>query len=167
MRAMILHSLGQKLQLEYVHDPELPASHILIAVEACGVCRTDLHIVNGELTQPTLPPVPVHEIVGRVVGVGNGVTGFTAGMRVGVPWLGWTCGICNFCRMDRENLCDSAYFTGYTLDGGYAELCVADAKYCFPLDENAAPESLAPLLCAGLIGHRALRLAGNTWRIDI
>ena len=167
MRAMVLHRLGEKLQLENVPDPEPGAGQILIAVEACGVCRTGLHIVDGELTQPKLPLIPGHEIVGRVVGVGSGVTGFTAGMRVGVPWLGWTCGICNFCRMDRENLCDSACFTGYTLDGGYAELCVADANYCFPMDDGAAPESLAPLLCAGLIGYRALRLAGNARRIGI
>jgi propanol-preferring alcohol dehydrogenase len=140
---------------------------ILIAVEACGVCRTDLHIVDGELTQPKLPLVPGHEIVGRVVRVGDGVTGFTTGMRVGVPWLGSTCGICDFCRIDRENLCDKARFTGYTFDGGYAELCIADANYCFPIDEGAAPESLAPLLCAGLIGYRALRLAGNARRIGI
>jgi propanol-preferring alcohol dehydrogenase len=167
MRAMVLHSPGQKLQLEYVPDPEPTAGQILIAVEACGVCRTDLHIVDGELTQAKLPLVPGHEIVGRVIRIGNGVTGFTIGMRVGVPWLGSTCGICNFCRIGRENLCDNARFTGYTLDGGYAELCVADANYCFPMDEGAAPESLAPLLCAGLIGYRALRLAGNARRIGI
>lgn len=167
MRAMVLHCAGEKLQLENVPDPEPGAGQILIAVEACGVCRTDLHIIDGELTKPKLPLVPGHEIVGRIVRVGDGVTGFTTGMRVGVPWLGSTCGICDFCRIDRENLCDNARFTGYTLDGGYAELCVADANYCFPMDEGAAPESLAPLLCAGLIGYRALRLAGNARRIGI
>jgi propanol-preferring alcohol dehydrogenase len=167
MRAMVLHRLGEKLQFEKVPDPEPSANQILIAIEACGVCRTDLHIVDGELPQPKLPLVPGHEIVGRVVRVGDGVTGFTTGMRVGVPWLGSTCGVCDFCRIDRENLCDNARFTGYTLDGGYAELCVADANYCFPMDDGAAPESLAPLLCAGLIGYRALRLAGNARRIGI
>lgn len=167
MRAMVLHSPGQKLQLEDVPDPEPTASQILIAVEACGVCRTDLHIVDGELNQPKLPLIPGHEIVGGVVRAGDGVTGFKAGMRVGVPWLGSTCGICSYCRMGRENLCDSALFTGYTLDGGYAELCVADVKYCFPMDEGAASKSLAPLLCTGLIGYRALRLAGDVRRIGI
>ena len=139
----------------------------LIVVEACGVCRTDLHIVDGDLTLPKLPLIPGHEIVGRIVRVGNGVAGFKTGMRVGVPWLGSTGGICKYCGIGRENLCDNAHFTGYGLDGGYAELCVADAKYCFPLDEGAAADSLAPLLCAGLIGYRALRLAGNAKRIGI
>jgi propanol-preferring alcohol dehydrogenase len=164
---MVLHCPGEKLQFEDVPDPEPTENQILITVEACGVCRTDLHIVDGDLTQPKLPLIPGHEIVGRIVRSGSDVAGFTAGARVGVPWLGWTCGICNFCRMNCENLCDSARFTGYTLDGGYAELCAADANYCFPMDEGAAPESLAPLLCAGLIGYRALRLAGNARRIGI
>lgn len=167
MRAMVLHRLGEKLQLENVPDPEPTANQILIAIEACGVCRTDLHIVDGDLTQPKLPLIPGHEIVGRIVRIGNNVVGFKTGMRVGVPWLGYTCGNCLYCGIGRENLCDNARFTEYTLNGGYAELCAADAKYCFPLDESAAPESLAPLLCAGLIGYRALRLAGNARRIGI
>ena len=164
---MVLHRPGEKLQLENVPDPEPGGGQILIAVEACGVCRTDLHIVDGDLTQPKLPLIPDHEIVGRIVRIGSNVVGFKIGMRVGVPWLGYTCGNCLYCGIGRENLCDNARFTGYTLDGGYAELCVADANYCFPMDEGAAPESLAPLLCAGLIGYRALRLAGNARRIGI
>ncbi len=167
MRAMVLHRLGEKLQLENVPDPEPGGGQILIAVEACGVCRTDLHIVDGDLTQPKLPLIPGHEIVGRIVRIGNNVVGFKTGMRVGVPWLGYTCGTCMYCGIGRENLCDNARFTGYTLNGGYAELCVADANYCFPMDESAAPERLAPLLCAGLIGYRALRLAGNARKIGI
>jgi alcohol dehydrogenase, propanol-preferring len=141
---MVLHRLGEKLQLENVPDPEPSASQILIVVEACGVCRTDLHIVDGDLTRPKLPLIPGHEIVGRIVRVGNGVAGFKTGMRVGVPWLGSTGGICKYCGIGRENLCDNAHFTGYGLDGGYAELCVADAKCCFPLDEGAAADSLGP-----------------------
>jgi propanol-preferring alcohol dehydrogenase len=167
MRAMVLHRLGEKLQLENVPDPEPTANQILIAIEACGVCRTDLHIVDGDLTHPKLPLIPGHEIVGRIVRIGSDVAGFSTGMRVGVPWLGYTCGNCLYCGIGRENLCDDARFTGYTLDGGYAELCVADANFCFPMDEGAAVESLAPLLCAGLIGYRALRLAGNARRIGI
>ncbi len=167
MRAMVLHRLGEKLQLENVPDPEPTANQILIAIEACGVCRTDLHIVDGDLTLPKFPLIPGHEIVGRIVRIGRDVAGFNTGMRVGVPWLGSTCGNCKYCGIGRENLCDNARFTGYTLDGGYAELCVADANYCFPMDEGAAPESLAPLLCAGLIGYRALRIAGNARRIGI
>jgi alcohol dehydrogenase, propanol-preferring len=164
---MVLHRPGEKLQLENVPDPEPSANQILIAVEACGVCRTDLHVIDGDLTNPKLPLIPGHEIVGRIVRIGEAVAGFTTGMRVGVPWLGHTCGVCRYCGIGRENLCDYAQFTGYTLNGGYAELCVADANYCFPLDEDAAAEGLAPLLCAGLIGYRALRLAGSAKRIGI
>ncbi len=139
---------------------------MLLKVEACGVCRTDLHLVDGELPDPRLPIVPGHEIVGRVVAQGTAVTGFAAGQRVGVPWLGWTCGRCRFCTGGRENLCDAARFTGYQIDGGYADYTVADARFCFPLAAGAALEQ-APLLCAGLIGYRALRLAGDTRRVGI
>ena len=167
MRAMVLHRAGEPLRLETLPDPEPAPGQVLIRVEACGVCRTDLHIVDGDLTRPKLPLIPGHEIVGRVVRNGAGVTGFAPGLRVGVPWLGSTCGACDYCREDRENLCDFAAFTGYDLDGGYAEYCTADARYCFALDEEAAAASLAPLLCAGLIGCRSLRLAGEAGRIGI
>ncbi len=167
MRAMVLHRPGEKLKLEIVPDPEPAPNELLIRVEACGVCRTDLHIADGDLNKGKLPLILGHEIVGRVVRVGFGVTGFSPGMRVGVPWLGSTCGQCDYCEDQRENLCDDARFTGYDRDGGYAEFCTADSRYCFPLDENATAASLAPLLCAGLIGYRALRLAGDAERIGI
>ncbi len=167
MRAMVLHRPGEKLRLETVPDPEPAPNELLIRVEACGVCRTDLHIADGDLKKPKLPLIPGHEIVGRVVRAGFGVTGFAPGMRVGVPWLGSTCGECDYCENQNENLCDAARFTGYDLDGGYAEFCTADSRYCFPLDEAASAAGLAPLLCAGLIGYRALRLAGDAERIGI
>lgn len=166
MRAMVLDRPGAQpaLRLVELPVPAAGAGQLLIAVEACGVCRTDLHLVDGELPNPVLPIVPGHEIVGRVVTIGSGVAGFTVGQRVGVPWLGWTCGNCRFCRSGQENLCDAARFTGYQINGGYAEYTVADARYCFALpaagDANAAV-ALAPLLCAGLIGYRALRMAGD------
>ncbi len=167
MRAMVLREVGRRLQLETVADPDPAPGQLLIRVEACGVCRTDRHIIDGDLKRPKLPLVLGHEIVGRVAGAGAGVTGFATGMRVGVPWLGSTCGVCGYCETERENLCDDARFTGYDLDGGYAELCVADARYCFPLDETASAASLAPLMCAGLIGYRALQMAGEADRIGI
>jgi propanol-preferring alcohol dehydrogenase len=134
---------------------------ILVAVSACGVCRTDLHVVDGELPHPALPLVPGHEIVGRVAAIGAGVTGFAPGERIGVPWLGHTCGVCPYCRADRENLCDAPLFTGYTRDGGYATHTLADASFCFPLGEAGEDAALAPLLCAGLIGWRSYRMAGE------
>lgn len=140
---------------------------ILIAVEACGVCRTDLHLRDGELPDIRYPIVPGHEIVGRIEALDAGVEGLRAGLRVGVPWLGWTCGQCENCRAGRENLCDAARFTGYQIDGGYATHCVADARYCFPMAEHADAAELAPLLCAGLIGYRALRIAGDARRLGI
>ncbi len=151
---------------------DIPAAHagpgqLLIEVEACAVCRTDLHIVDGELEHPTLPLVPGHEIVGRVVAAGSGADALPVGSRVGIPWLGWTCGHCGHCRAGRENLCESARFTGYTLPGGYAERTVADIRYAFPLPEDAEPVALAPLLCAGLIGYRTLRMAGDAQRLGI
>lgn len=143
---------------------------LLIRVEACGVCRTDLHLVDGELPNPALPLVPGHEIVGRVSKIGPGVDGFSVDERVGVPWLGWTCGECRYCRNGRENLCDSARFTGYQIPGGYADYTVADARYCFTLKDFPTERSsveLAPLMCAGLIGYRALRFAGAAQRVGL
>ncbi len=134
---------------------------LLIAVGACGVCRTDLHVVDGDLTHPKLPIVPGHEIVGRVAAIGEGVAGFSVGERVGVPWLGATCGVCSYCREGAENLCDAPVFTGYTRDGGFATHTVADARFCFPLGESGDDAEIAPWLCAGLIGWRSLRLAGE------
>jgi propanol-preferring alcohol dehydrogenase len=134
---------------------------ILISVAACGVCRTDLHVVDGEISGPKLPLVPGHEIVGRVAALGGGVSGFAVGQRVGVPWLGRTCRVCAYCRGERENLCDTPLFTGYTRDGGYATHAVADASFCFPLPDAGDDAALAPLLCAGLIGWRSYRMAGE------
>lgn len=167
MRAMIMEHPGKPLRLADVPDPRPGPGQLLIRIEACGVCRTDLHILDGDLASPKLPLIPGHEIVGRVIAMSAGVTGFTVGMRVGVPWLGSTCGGCSYCMEQRENLCDHAAFTGYDLDGGYAEYCTADARYCFPLDPDADPALLAPLMCAGLIGYRALRLAGEAGVIGI
>lgn len=167
MRAMVLHAANSKLRLEDVARPSLKPNQVRVKVEACGVCRTDLHIVDGELTKPTLPLIPGHEIVGRVVATGKEASGVRVGQRVGVPWLGHTCGTCNYCKNDKENLCDNPGFTGYTLNGGFAEECIADARFVFPLQENADPVALAPLLCAGLIGYRSLRLAGDAKRLGI
>jgi propanol-preferring alcohol dehydrogenase len=158
---MVLRRPGEPLVAEDRAPPAPGPGQVAIAIAACGVCRTDLHVVDGELPEPRLPLVPGHEIVGRVTALGPGVTGLSAGERVGVPWLGRTCGACPYCRAGRENLCDAPGFTGYTLDGGYAEGCVADAAYVFRLPEGPDDAALAPLLCAGLIGHRALRMAGE------
>ncbi|HJW23856.1 MAG TPA: zinc-dependent alcohol dehydrogenase family protein [Rhodocyclaceae bacterium] len=166
MRAMVLHRPGEALRLEHLPVPRPGPGQLQLQVEACGVCRTDLHLIDGELPEPARPIVPGHEIVGRVTALGDGVAGFAPGQRIGVPWLGWTCGQCRFCRSGRENLCDQARFTGYQINGGYAEYTVADARYCFPLAEGPAPD-LAPLLCAGLIGYRALRLAGDAEKVGI
>jgi propanol-preferring alcohol dehydrogenase len=164
MRAMVLDRAGVPLRLVDVDEPEPSAGQVLLRVRACGVCRTDLHIVDGELTKPKLPLVLGHQIAGEVV---RGGDRFAPGDRVGVPWLGWTCGECRFCRSGAENLCDRARFTGYDLDGGYAELAVADERYCFPLPAAYPDEQGAPLLCAGLIGYRSLRLAGDPERIGL
>lgn len=161
MRAMVLERPGRPLRLVELPTPQPQANHLLIRVHACGVCRTDLHIVDGELPDPKVPLIPGHEIVGVVVQVGVGVTHFRPGDRVGVPWLGWTCGHCHYCLKGQENLCNNARFTGYTLDGGYAEYTVADQRYCFPLPPRYGDTEAAPLLCAGLIGYRAYRLAGD------
>ena len=167
MRAMLLDRPGTPLRLAQLPVPRPAEGQILLAVQACGVCRTDLHLVDGELPDPVLPMVPGHEIVGTVAALGPGVQGLHIGQRVGVPWLGWTCGHCRYCRRGQENLCERARFTGYQLPGGYAEYTLADARYCFALPEEPAPEHLAPLLCAGLIGYRALRLAGDAQRLGL
>ena len=167
MRAMVLEAPNRPLRPVERDEPAPGPGEVLIRVAACGVCRTDLHIVDGELTEPRLPLVQGREIVGRVAALGPGVSGLSQGDRVGVPWLGHTCGTCRFCRIERENLCDAPLFTGYTREGGYAEACVADAAYVFPLPEGPGDAELAPLLCAGLIGHRALRMAGEAERIGL
>ena len=166
MRAMILDKARLRLAREAA--PRAPGSReVLIRVRACGVCRTDLHIVDGELTEPKACLVPGHEIVGTIESVGIEVTQLAVGDRVGVPWLGWTCGACVYCRSGRENLCDRARFTGYTIDGGYAEYTTADARYCFRLPGNYSDIEAAPLLCAGLIGYRALTMAGTGKRLGL
>jgi propanol-preferring alcohol dehydrogenase len=165
MRAMVLERQREPLRPAELPDPEPGGGQLLISVSACGVCRTDLHIVDGELTEPKLPLVLGHQIVGAVAGLGEGAERYAVGDRVGVPWLGWTDGTCRYCTSGRENLCDRARFTGYDLDGGYAELAVADERFCFPVPGGYPDEQAAPLLCAGLIGYRALRLVGDAERI--
>lgn len=167
MRAMVLEKPDAPLVARDLPMPEPGQGEVRLKVEACGVCRTDLHILDGELSDPVLPLVPGHEIVGRVDAVGSGVETLSPGQRVGVPWLGRTCGVCPQCRAHRENLCDAPEFTGYTRNGGFAEYCVAHAGYVFPLPDNADPVRLAPLLCAGLIGYRTLKLAGPADRVGI
>jgi propanol-preferring alcohol dehydrogenase len=165
MRAMVLERAGEPLRLTELPDPAPGPGQVLIRVHACGVCRTDLHILDGELAKPKLPLVLGHQIVGTVIRAGEGALRFASGERVGVPWLGWTDGECRYCRGGRENLCDNARFTGYDLDGGYAELTVADERFCFPIPEGYPDLQAAPLLCAGLIGYRALSLVGEAERI--
>jgi len=167
MRAMVLDGPLTPLAPRERPVPQPGAGEILVAVEACGVCRTDLHVVDGELPHPKLPIVPGHEIVGRVAALGSGVTAFAPGNRVGVPWLGATCGVCPFCRSGRENLCDSPVFTGYTRDGGYATHTVADARFAFALPDDVDAAELAPLMCAGLIGWRSYRMAGEAASIGL
>jgi propanol-preferring alcohol dehydrogenase len=161
MRAMLLDAPGRPLRPASVPVPSPGPGELLLRVRACGICRTDLHVADGELPGPKLPLVLGHEIVAEVTSVGAGVDRFGKGDRVGVPWLGWTCGECRFCRAQRENLCDRARFTGYQIDGGFAEYTVADARFCFRLPPAYGDAEAAPLLCAGLIGHRALRSAGD------
>ena len=160
----MLGAPGKPLREAELPAPEPGPGQVLVAVDACGVCRTDLHVVDGELPDPKLPLVPGHQIVGRIV---TGGERFAAGDRVGVPWLGWTCGECRYCLSGRENLCDRARFTGYQLDGGYAELAAADERFCFPVPEGYDDLQAAPLLCAGLIGYRSLRLAGDAERLGL
>ena len=164
---MLLRAPGTALALAELPDPVAGPGEVLVRVRACGVCRTDLHVVDGEIPDAHSPIVPGHEIVGTVAATGPGVTGFAPGDRVGVPWLARTCGTCAYCRSGRENLCEAAAFTGCTVNGGYAEYAVADARYCFALPDGFTDVELAPWLCAGLIGHRALRMAGDARRIGI
>jgi propanol-preferring alcohol dehydrogenase len=167
MRVMLLDKPRQPLRLAAVAVPTPGAGQILIRVHACAVCRTDLHVVDGELDQPKLPLVPGHEIVGSVAALGADVERFRIGDRVGVPWLGWTCGICDFCRSGRENLCAQARFTGYQIDGGYGDYTLADQRFCFALPGGYTDMEAAPLLCAGLIGYRSLRMAGEARRLGL
>jgi propanol-preferring alcohol dehydrogenase len=161
MFGMVLHETGTPLIFEELPDPVPGPGELRVRVEACGVCRTDLHVVDGELPDPKLPIIPGHEIVGRIDALGPGVDDLKIGERVGIPWLGATCGVCPYCVSQRENLCDRPVFTGYTRNGGYATHAIADARYAFPLSEDGAAPALAPLLCAGLIGWRSLRFTGN------
>lgn len=167
MRAMILDRPGIPLHLASVEVPQPGPGQVLVEVAACGVCRTDLHVADGDLPAPKLPLILGHEIVGTVAELGPDVRGLAPGQRIGVPWLGRTCGECRFCVSNQENLCDRAAFTGYTLDGGYAEYTLADARFCFPLPDEYSDLEVAPLLCAGLIGYRSYRMAGSADRIGI
>src|SRR5437764_127931 len=167
MHAMVLRSARTALEFTYLDDPHPGEGQIAVKVHACGVCRTDLHVVDGELPHARLPLIPGHEIVGTVAEVGTGVSAFAVGDRIGVPWLGTTCGVCRYCRAGRENLCDGPEFTGYTIDGGYANYVVADSRYCFRLPDGFSDVELAPWLCAGFIGYRALRKAGDARRLGI
>jgi propanol-preferring alcohol dehydrogenase len=167
MRAMSLHEPGQALTASSSGPLKPGPGQVRIAVSACGVCRTDLHVVDGELTEPKLPIVPGHEIIGRVVELGDGASRFEIGTRVGVPWLGWTCGKCEFCLRGEENLCPFARFTGYQIDGGYASETIADARFVFPIPDNYTDQEAAPLMCAGLIGWRCLKMAGDAKRLGL
>jgi propanol-preferring alcohol dehydrogenase len=167
MHAQLLTAARQPLVAAELPPPRPGPGQLLIRVQACAVCRTDLHVVDGELADPKLPLVPGHEIIGRVVEQGEAAERFAIGDRVGVPWLGWTCGVCDYCRREQENLCDRARFTGYQIDGGYAELTIADERYCFAIDARYTDVEAAPLMCAGLIGYRTLRMAGDAQRLGI
>jgi len=167
MLAMVLHAAKEPLRAEELPGPEPGPGQLQLDVAACGVCRTDLHIVDGELTQRRLPLVPGHQIVGHVRAAGEGAERFNLGERVGVPWLAWTDGDCRYCRTGRENLCDRARFTGYDVDGGYASVAVADERFCFPIPAGYPDVQAAPLLCAGLIGYRSLRLTGEAERVGL
>jgi propanol-preferring alcohol dehydrogenase len=164
---MLLTNQREPLELRDAPDPQARPGQVAVRVLACGVCRTDLHVVDGDLTKPKLPLVPGHQVVGEVVASGDGAERFEAGARVGIPWLGWVCGECRYCRTERENLCERGRFTGYDIDGGYADLAVADERFCFPLPAEPDPVHLAPLLCAGLIGYRALRMCGDAERVGL
>jgi propanol-preferring alcohol dehydrogenase len=167
MQAMVLRSAGAPLERVEQPLPEPGPDQVLVQVRACGVCRTDLHVVDGELTSPKLPLVPGHEVIGTVVRQGERANRFRLGDRIGIPWLARTCGVCDFCRRGRENLCDRPLFTGYTTDGGYAEYAAAYESYCFPIPPSYSDAEAAPLLCAGLIGYRSLRMAGDARRIGL
>ncbi len=167
MKAMVLDAPRRKLKLAELPMPQPAAGQVLIKVHACGVCRTDLHVVDGDLADGKLPIIPGHEIVGVVAGKGAAVERFNVGDRVGVPWLGHTCGTCRYCASGQENLCGHARFTGYHLDGGYAEYTLADQRYCFAIPDEYDDVSAAPLLCAGLIGYRSLVMAGDAKRLGL
>ena len=167
MRAMVLEQPGKPLVLRDVSQPKPGPGQLLVRVKTCAVCRTDLHLVDGELPNPKLPLIPGHQIVGRVEEIGESVQGFSVGERVGIPWLGWTDGECRYCRSNRENLCDRARFTGYTIDGGYADFAVVDARFCFRVPEQYNDVDVAPLLCAGMLGYRSYRKTGDAPRIGI
>ena len=167
MKAMVFHQAGLPLQYMDLPDPSPKPKEVLIKINACAVCRTDLHIIDGELSEPKLPLVPGHEIVGEIIETGKDVKNIEVGQRVGVPWLGSTCGQCFFCNHHQENLCDEARFTGYHINGGYAQFTVADGRFVFPLPETMGDCELAPLLCAGLIGFRSLRMVGEAIRIGV
>jgi propanol-preferring alcohol dehydrogenase len=167
MHAMVLKKIGTALEWTELADPQPGPGEIRVKVSACGVCRTDLHVMDGELPNPKIPIIPGHEIIGRIDLIGNGVEGLKIGERVGIPWLGHTCGVCPYCLEHRENLCDHPLFTGYTRNGGFATMVIADARFAFPLGETGSDVSLAPLLCAGLIGWRSLVIAGEGKRIGL
>ncbi len=167
MRAMVFEGSGRPLAAMDLPVPQPGEGQLQVRVRACGLCRTDLHIVDGELTDPKLPLVPGHQIVGEVTALGRGVAGWSVGDRLGIPWLGWTCGECEYCRSGRENLCDHARFTGYQIDGGFAEYTVADQRFCFPIPAGFDDLGAAPLLCAGLIGYRSYRMAGPGERLGL
>jgi alcohol dehydrogenase, propanol-preferring len=167
MKAMVLERVGEPLILVERSAPEPGDGEVLVEISACAVCRTDLHVVDGDLPSPKPSVIPGHEIVGRVAALGRGVSTFQIGQRVGIPWLAHTCGHCGYCATQRENLCDEARFTGYQIDGGFATHTVANARYCFPIPDAYDDEHAAPLLCAGLIGHRALKVAGDAQRLGI
>jgi len=167
MKAMIFKKQDKPLVYKNVPDPTPKENQVLLRVLSCGVCRTDLHIIDGDLKNPKKSLILGHEIVGKVIGLGANANQFSIGDRVGVPWLGWTCGECYYCQTERENLCDKALFTGYQLDGGFAEMTVADERYCFLIENNYSDIDVAPLLCAGLIGYRALRLSDDGERLGI
>lgn len=165
MKAMVLTEVGKPLELKEINKPEPDPDQILIRISACGICRTDLHVVDGELPSPKLPLVPGHQIIGKIEAVGERVTALKVGERIGVPWLGGSCGVCDYCRAGHENLCSNALYTGYQIDGGFAEYCVAKARFTFPIPQSYPDLQAAPLLCAGLIGYRALRMTGHASRI--
>lgn len=167
MHAMVLKQVGQPVEWTELPERQPGPGEIRVKVGACGVCRTDLHVVDGELPHPQVPIIPGHEIVGRIDALGAGVTDLKLGQRVGIPWLGHTCGVCRYCKMRRENLCDHPLFTGFTRDGGYATAVVADARFAFPLGDEGSDESMAPLLCAGLIGWRSLTIAGDAKKLGL
>jgi len=168
MRAMILEKPGDALRLIEKPDPSPGPGEVAVKISACGVCRTDLHVVDGDLTEPKLPIIPGHEIVGTVGALGTGVDTFKPGDRIGIPWLGRTCGHCGFCQSGAENLCDDPGFTGYQIDGGYADMTIADASFCFPITGDYSDAEIAPLMCAGLIGYRSLSMVGdNVSRLGI